>query len=199
MNKLVFITLALAAAQALAAPGAHGPGGEHLDAPAAGSAAANTVPRLEAATDQFELVATLARGELAILIDRFESNEPVLGAQVQVESGGLKAVAAFRADSGDYAVADAPLLARLAQAGEHAIVFTVLAGADSDLLDGKLVITGGAAAADADHGHSHAHGDDHAHTLERIAIGGGVLLAAAAGVFFWRRRRARASGFAGGL
>jgi hypothetical protein len=175
---------------ALAAPGAHGPNGEHLDAPAAAAGAGPALPRVDAQTDAFELVATLHAGELSVLIDRFATNEPVLGASLEVESGGLKAKATFHADQGDYAVDDAKLLALLRQPGEHALVFTLVAGTDSDLLDGTLKTTAGATAAGG-HGHDHDdHGHGHDHTLERAAwIGGGVAALGLLGAVLWRRQR----------
>jgi hypothetical protein len=153
------LTMALGALSpwSAAAPGAHGPNGEHLDAPASNAQPATAQPRFEAQTELFELVGTLAGGELSLLIDRFETNEPVLKAQVEVESGGLKAQARFHADHGDYVVDDAAMLKALAQAGTHPLVITVLAGAESDLMDAGLVV--GADAAD----HGHEHGDGHAH------------------------------------
>ncbi|MCE2660697.1 MAG: hypothetical protein LW854_21030, partial [Rubrivivax sp.] len=89
------LALLMAHTAALAAPGAHGPNGEHLDAPTSQRAAAAR-PRVEASSDAFELVAELRTSELAILVDRYASNEPVLGATLTVDSGSLKAVAAFR-------------------------------------------------------------------------------------------------------
>lgn len=122
-----------------AGPGAHGPNGEHLDAPPTGMANARQAGlRIDAQSELFELVATLAGGELSILIDRFASNEPVLQAQVEVESGGLKAKAQFHADMGDYSVDDPAMLKKLSEPGEHPLVVTVLAGKDSDLLDAVL-------------------------------------------------------------
>lgn len=175
---------------ALAAPGAHGPNGEHLDAPTAAVMASN-LPRLEAKSESFELVAELRASELVIVVDRYESNEPVLGAKLEVESGGLKAAAAFRAEQGDYAVTDAALLKSLRTPGEHGLVFTLVAGADSDLLDGTLVAgPARATAAQGDHGHDH---DDHGHDheLERAAwIGGGIAaLGLLGGIAWWRQRR----------
>lgn len=177
-----------------AAPGAHGPDGQHLDAPTSSQPSAD-VPRLETHTELFELVARLAGGELSMLIDRYETNEPVLGAQVEVESGGLKARATFHADHGDYAVDDKALLDRLLTPGEHAIVITVRAGADSDLLDGTLRTTATTAAAAAGGGHGHAHGGpgDHGHHHEvEIAawIGAGAIAIGLGGAWWWRRRRA---------
>lgn len=177
-----------------AGPGAHGPGGEHLDAPAASGAAVTSTPRFEAQTDLFELVGRLAGGELSLLIDRYDTNEPLLGARVEVESGGLKATAKFRADHGDYAIDDAALLKRLTTAGEHAIVITVRAGQDADLLNGSLMVgPSGVPSAGAGQGHGHVHDDEHAHDhqLERAWwIGAGLVLLAAGSMFVvWRQRR----------
>lgn len=131
--------LALLPVPTWAGPGAHGPNGEHLDAPTTGQANAMQASiQVEAKSDLFELVATLAGGELFIFIDRFTSNEPVLQAQVEVESDGLKAQAKFHADIGHYAVDDPAMLKKLSSPGEHPLVITVLAGKDSDLLDAVL-------------------------------------------------------------
>lgn len=186
-----------------AAPGAHGPNGEHLDGPAT-MHAASALPRVEAKSEAFELVAELRASELAILIDRYESNEPVLGAKLEVESGPLKVVAAFRAEQGDYVVTDAAMLKALAAPGEHGLVFTLVAGKDSDLLDGTLVGMAArvAAAAKDDHGHAHG-GDDHGHDheLERAAwIGAGVAaLGLIGGIAWWRQRRRETGKLQGGL
>ncbi|CAG1012700.1 hypothetical protein BURC_00236 [Burkholderiaceae bacterium] len=177
--------LLLSNAPALAAPGAHGPNGEHLDGPST-VRTASALPRVEAQSETFELVAEMRPGELAIVVDRYETNEPVLGARLEVESGVLKAVAAFRAEQGDYVVSEAAMLKALAQPGEHGLVFTLVAGKDSDLLDGTMISTrdGGAAAAN-DHGH------DTDHELERAAwVGAGITaLALIGGVAWWRQRR----------
>ena len=137
----------------LAGPGAHGPNGEHLDAPTTGQAnAMQASPQIEAKSDLFELVATLTGGKLSMLIDRFTTNEPVLQAQVEVESGGLKVQARFHADIGDYVIDDPAMLKKLSTPGEHPLVITVLAGKDSDLLDAVLRVPASAAVND-DHFH----------------------------------------------
>jgi hypothetical protein len=186
----------LANSSALAAPGAHGPNGEHLDGPTA-MRAASALPHVEAKSEAFELIAELRAGELAILVDRYDTNEPVLGAKLEVESGSLKAVAAFRAEQGDYVVTDAAMLKALAAPGEHALVIT--------LLDGTLIGAAGrtdAAAAKDDHGHAHDSDDHgHDHELERAAwIGAGVaVLGLIGGIGWWRQRRREASKPQGGL
>ena len=134
-----------------AGPGAHGPNGEHLDTPTTGHANAMQASlQIEAKSDLFELVATLTGGELSIFIDRFATNEPVLQAQVEVESGALKAKAKFHANMGDYAIDDPAMLKKLSTPGEHPLVITVLAGKDSDLLDAVLRVP--ASSAVHDHG-----------------------------------------------
>jgi hypothetical protein len=184
--------LALATVAAVAAPGAHGPDGQHLDEKSA-AGPAGSVPRVEAKSETFELVGRLQGGELSILIDRYATNEPVLGAKLEVESGPHKAVATFRADQGDYAVADAALLKALATPGEHGLVFTLVAGPDSDLLDGTLVTGGAAGSAAGGAHHDHDHGD-HDHTLERAAWTGAAIAGLGLlGLVAWMRQRKRAA------
>ena len=190
-------------APAIAGPGAHGPNGEHLDGPPT-VRAASALPRVGSTSETFELVAELRASELAILIDRYESNEPVLGAKLEVESGSLKAVAAFRADQGDYVVTDAAMLKALAAPGEHGLVFTLVAGNDIDLLDGKLISAAVGTAAGTKHVDAHNQGDDdhdRDQPLERAAwIGAGVLaLGLIAGFAWWRLRRRKSDKFQGGL
>lgn len=200
MNKMLQTPLSVLAVLALlsvlslpsfASPGAHGPNGEHLDTPNAAGAGGGASPRLETKTEQFELVATLAGGELSILIDRFETNEPLLNALVEVESGGLKAKARFHADHGDYAVDDEAMLKLLSKPGAHALVITVIAGKESDLLDGTLnVLTAPAEGAAHGHGHDGEHGDEHGLGWGSTAkwLGGGVLALGLLVAFVLRKR-----------
>lgn len=175
---LLAVILLFASDAAWSGPGAHGPGGEHLDTPGANASGA-TQPRLEAKSESFELVARLLDGELSILVDRFETNEPVLGARLEVESRGLKAAAKFHADHGDYAVDDAAMLKALSSPGEHPIVFTLIAANESDLLEGTLVV------AEAAHAH------DHRPWWHHVAIGLAVLLLAAVVAAIARARHRR--------
>lgn len=190
----------------VAAPGAHGPNGEHLDG-AAATRAATSLPRVEAKSEAFELVATLSASELSILIDRFDTNEPVLEAALEVESGGVKAKATFHADQGNYAIDDPKLLALLRSVGEHALVFTLVAGTDSDLLDATLLSSAAGTAVvgtPGDHGHARGdddHGNGHGHALVRAGwIGAGLAgLALIGGIVWWRRRRHNAEHTQGAL
>ena len=188
---VAFVTLAATLSLATyAGPGAHGPGGEHLDAPGAGVAVGNASPRVESKSETFELVGRLEGGVLSILIDRYETNEPVLDASVDIESGGIKAKAAFRAEQGDYVVADPAMLKLLSGPGTYSLIFTIGAGKDSDLLDGKL-IPGSAAGP-----HDSAGGIFGAIRGISIAAWIAALFGiGAAGYFFWRRRTARPFGY----
>jgi hypothetical protein len=170
---------------ALAGPGAHGPNGEHLEGPAQ-PGAVSALPRLEAKTELFELVATLGGGELSILIDRFDTNEPVLNARVEVESGSLKAAARFHGDHGDYAVDDPALLKALAAPGEHALVFTVAAGDQTDLLDGTLRVEATQVAEARGHTHSLVPG-----LRDLLLAAVVVFLITGVAVLVHRRRRER--------
>jgi hypothetical protein len=136
LNFLCWLAVAL---PALASPGAHGPNGEHLDGAAA---AVNTgaVPRVETFTEAFELVGNLSGGELSVLIDRYDTNEPVLNGKLEVQYKGIKANAKFHSDIGDYAVDDPKFLQALAVPGKHQLMFTFMAGDESDLLEGTLEV-----------------------------------------------------------
>src|SRR5688572_19941249 len=90
---------------------------------------AGTLPRGEAASNVFEIVA-IARGEnLEIYLDRFATNEPVTGATLEVESPSGSVKATEGAD-GTYRLA-APWLAKYGRAD---LIFTVTAGDTTDIL-----------------------------------------------------------------
>ncbi|MFG6469294.1 hypothetical protein [Roseateles sp. BYS87W] len=192
-----------ACATAFAGPGAHGPNGEHLDAPATAAAPAHSRPRIEAKTEQFELVGSLGGGEFSMLIDRFATNEPVLKARVEVESGGLKAPAPFHDDIGDYAVADEALLKLLASPGEHPLVITVIHGDETDLLDATLKVSAAQAHAATEAPHEHAGEDDHDPAHEHVSgsrkfwTGVGIASAVFVALAAWRRRTGAMTGQGG--
>lgn len=190
---LFFLATACSITLAVAAPGAHGPNGEHLDTPGthATQASAAGGPRLEAVTESFELVGSLQDEELSIVIDRFDTNEPVLGAQLEVESDGRKVLASFHADHGDYSVDDKAFLQMLTKPGKHALVFTLTAGAQSDLLEAVLETAPG----DDPAGGAHAEAHEQGHALRNWLIAGGVLaiLSAVCLAFFMRARQRRHS------
>lgn len=182
MNPLLPQGLA-AAALALACLGAQAHGDEaHGDAPHAVNATASSGPRFEAATEAFELVGRLEPGALTLFVHRFASSEPLGQAQVEVESGALQALATYQPASGSHVVRDARLLAALAQPGEHALVLTVTAGDEADLLEATL--------------HTPAAAPAPAQTPTPLTLGltAAALAATALGAMALRRRRASPKG-----
>lgn len=107
-------------------------GHDHGDAPPPPDIRA--APRATAASGVFELVAVAEDGGLTIWLDRFETNEPVIGAAIEVETpaGPASAIAA-----GDTYRLDAPWAA---QPGVHELLFTVADGDAFDFLTGALTI-----------------------------------------------------------
>jgi hypothetical protein len=181
MKHLYLLLIAmLITSPACAGPGAHGPNGEHLDGQATATGTVASVPRIETFTEAFELVGHLSGGELSIMIDRYETNEPVLHGALEVQYKQLKAKATFHADQGDYAVDDPAFLAAMSTPGAHPLLFTLLAGEESDLLEGVLTVP---EPADA---HDHEHGAGRRWWLVAAAA---LALVAVAAVFLARRRQ----------
>lgn len=162
---------------------AHGdePHGDEPHGSPAASGAASSSPRLEAATDAFEMVARLQGETLTLFINRFETNEPVLQAKVELESGDQKAVAAYQADLGGYVVRDAAFMKAISQPGTHALVATVVAGEDADLLEGKLAVAANREAT------SGSKGEPQRPAV--LALSGALAASAVGGGAFYLRRR----------
>lgn len=170
---------ALLLAAALQAPALAHEGHDHGDeAPAVALPA--LAPRTEAASDLFELLAVLDGPQLVLWLDRFDRNEPVPGARIEVEGQGWTAVAVAAADGSWRATPPKPL-----GIGSHALVFTVQAGNDNDLLEATLVVPAPAASAPPTAVASRAGPGDG----RLIAAGSAALLALGAATLMWRRRR----------
>lgn len=92
-------------------------------------------PRAEATGDAVELLVVIDGGQLTLYLDRFDTNEPITGARIEVESGRFTGVASSLGD-GVYRMPAAPLQ----QPGEHALVFTVQVGDQADLLETTLKV-----------------------------------------------------------
>ncbi|MBL0422538.1 hypothetical protein JI739_19485 [Ramlibacter sp. AW1] len=121
-------------------------------------------PRFEAHSDLFELVGIAENGQLTIYLDRYATNEPVVDAKLEFESGEAKGVAAPQAD-GTYIIK----LDALSKPGHVPFSFTVTSGTDTDLLAGELDI--------AD---SHAHEEESATPWQRWGVLAAAGLAALA-------------------
>jgi hypothetical protein len=124
----------LLAAVAFWAGAAHAHEGHDHGAPPP-PVSATIAPRADASSNDFELVA-IARGErLRLYLDRFRSNEPVNGASIEVDVGGVTLQAAPDGD-GAYALA----VAALARPGAHDLAITIQAGDIVDILTATLII-----------------------------------------------------------
>lgn len=179
---------------AVAGPGAHGPNGEHLDAPAMRASAGP--PRFATSSEAFELVGELERGVLTLYLDRYDTNQPVPHAKIELESGPVRAVAQYQADRGTYQVSSPEFLGAISKPGDHSLVMTVLAGRDTDLLDATLQIPEqGGRSASAGGGSVTAH----RHLSGRILGAVGVVLLIAAALYSWRRHKRNSLGTLAGV
>lgn len=110
----------------------------HDHGPEAPAAPANVIPRGEARSDLFELVATTQGEKITIYLDRAKNNEPIADATIDVETPDGPAKAEPEKDA-TY-VLKAPWLAK---GGHIDLIFTVTAGSDSDVLSLSLDVPGG--------------------------------------------------------
>ena len=95
--------------------------------------AGDIAPRASAQTEEFELVAVLAEEKLMLYLDRYADNAPVADAEIEVESGTFKAVAAQIAP-GVYSVPGQAF----AHPGKYPLTISVQAGEAADLLTATL-------------------------------------------------------------
>lgn len=144
-------------------------------APAADQAGA-PIPVAVAESEAFEVVGRLEDEGFVFYIDRADSNAPVLDATLEVETGGKSAKAVFRAERGDYLIADTDWLKPLRQPGEYPLAMTLVAGADSDLLTADFDVHAPLAAAAGS-------------TAASRTVGGLVLLGVLVALLLWRRAR----------
>ncbi|HYD96484.1 MAG TPA: hypothetical protein VEC01_14235 [Noviherbaspirillum sp.] len=119
---------------------AHGDEDHSKDGTPAAQAQSAGQPRVETFTEAFELVGQLQGKELSVFIDKYETNEPVLNGKLEVELNGLKSVGKYRPERGDYVIADEGFIKALAAPGKHALVFTLSAAEETDLLEGTLEV-----------------------------------------------------------
>ena len=162
---------------ALAAPA-------RADGPAAPASSPAPSPRVEAVSDQFELVGRLRPEGLVLWLDRSADNAPVRDGELVLIDAG------FRPEHGDYLLGDAALLPTLQQAGEHSLTFTLSLPAaegqaeESDLLLGDL---------DVHEDHALASGPISTALLAGLALAAALLLGLG---LAWRRRQQRQGGAA---
>lgn len=140
---------------------------------------ATLAPRIEAQSENFELLAVLENGKLTLYLDRFATNEPVSNARIEIESGAFKTVAQPGSD-GTYAAPGAAF----DKPGQYPLVFMIQAADVSDLLNGTLTVPQPA-------GQS-AHGHNWTEWLVWI-VSSVVVVFGAAWLLLRRRRTSRAA------
>lgn len=109
-------------------------GEDHAAAPAA-LPSATTDPRTSAASEEFELVAMLTDKKLTLYLDRYASNAPVADAQIELESGAIKHVAAQIAP-GVYALPGEAFR----KPGKYPLLFSIQTADSADLLAATLEV-----------------------------------------------------------
>ncbi|MBI4755703.1 MAG: hypothetical protein HY778_09875 [Betaproteobacteria bacterium] len=167
IRTLIPLILALALAGTARAHG----GEDHGDAGPAPTVA--VAPRAEAHSEALELVAVLGGAQLTAWLDHYATNDPVQGAEVELESGNYK-TAGKPVGEGVFTFDAGPL----AQPGEHALVFTVQTADSADLLQGVLRI-----------GPAQAAQETPRPAMTPWLGGAAGVLVAGAGLWWWHRRR----------
>lgn len=175
MKRLItLLALAMFSLTLLPLPAwSHG-GEDHGDAPASASPA-DIAPRAVAQSEDFELVTVAMGGKLTLYLDRQDSNAPVAGAAIEVESGAFKAVAK-EVEPGVYTLPGAAF----AKPGKYPLTFSVQAGETADLLTATLDLAAPPPA-----------GVEHVHTRGEWTVWGtaGVLSLIGVGLIVLRRRQ----------
>lgn len=130
MRRVFAVALFTAAFAAASAAYAHGDE-DHGAAPP--PVTQSMAPRAVAATEEFEVVAVLEGKHLMVYVDRYASNEPVAGAKVEIEGGGLQGIAAESAP-GTYVLN----LAAIMPPAKHGLTISIEASDSADLLTATL-------------------------------------------------------------
>lgn len=147
----------------------------HTHGPAEPVPVQDIAPRAVAQSEDFELVTVAMGGKLTLYLDRQDSNAPVVGAVIEVESGAFKAVAK-EGEPGVYTLPGAAF----AKPGKYPLTFSVQAGETADLLTATLDLSAPPPA-----------GVEHVHTSGEWKIWGaaGVLSLVGIGLIVLRRRQ----------
>jgi hypothetical protein len=175
---------ALSWATLLPMPAQAGPGHDHGPEPTASAA---SVPRVQAHSDLFELVGIVERGVMRIYLDKYQGNDPVTQARIDIEATRagaaplvLKAVASATPD-GTFEWKSP----ELDKPGDWVLAFTIAAGDEVDLLSGELKLGEATGAGHADGMLAQWLHNAWLKWLGGLAVVGAAALALAA----WLRRR----------
>lgn len=159
-----------------AAPGAHGPDGEHLATDT--HTQVSLPPRFETFSDVFELVGELQHDTIVLYLHDFATNQFIADAQIELESGELATTADFVAAEHHYIIKNPELVQRLQQAGRHELILTIISANQADLLTASLD--------NSEHlTHLNVGPEHHHHFPWRLLVTGFFIL----GAGFWLGRR----------
>jgi hypothetical protein len=166
----------IASALVFVAPAALGHGDEDHGAPPP-SVSQSVAPRATGSSEAFEAVAVIEGRKLMLYLDHFASNAPVIGANVEIEGGGLKGVAP-ESSPGVYAI-DATAITP----EKHPLTISIETEDSADLLLATLDIRPPPA------GVAHVHG-----WSEWAVWSSTGVLALAGGALWIARRRKKSKG-----
>lgn len=162
-------------------------GHDHGDEAPLPATSMDTGPRATSQTEDFELVAAMNGDTLTLYLDDVDTNEPVRGAKVEIDSGAVKATASMQAP-GVY-TATAPLLAK---PGRHPVMVSVETDDKADLMNVSLEIPA-AAGLQTDGQAPPAHGPHRGLATSPWSWALGVAAALAIAVVLGLRARARSA------
>ncbi|MCO5099347.1 MAG: hypothetical protein M9885_00370 [Burkholderiaceae bacterium] len=150
--------------------------GEDHGAPAPPAAATEVAPRAATVTETFGVLVAARHGGLVLYLDRSETNEPVTGARIEVESGASRTVARPE-EPGVYWLETQ----HFAPPGKYPMTIAVEADDAADLMSVTLEVPAQATATPS---------PTHSISWDRAALWGasGALLLAGVGFVAVRRR-----------
>ncbi|WP_141096185.1 hypothetical protein [Lacimicrobium sp. SS2-24] len=183
---LIASVLLIFAVSVSAAPGAHGPDGQHIQAETGPSGEIH--PSFEALTETFEVGGQLRSEHLLIYLHDYATNVAVAGASIEVESQGRALMATYDADTQAYRIDDETLLKTLHQPGEHTLILTILTAQTGDLLSATLMTPQPHAADDAQHNHNEEHDHDYSRFIWLVLL---VAITFLGGFLMGKRRGSR--------
>lgn len=172
--RIYFVALGLALTAAAHGGGDSSDGHTHAEAEKP-AMRVDVAPRASARSEEFELVAVLASKQLTLYLDRYASNAPVADAQIELESGAVKHIAA-QTEPGVYVVPGD----QFAGPGKYPLVFSLQAADSADLLTATLEVKPPAISISA----------TPAKTRDKRIVWGAAVALLLAGIgFVWMRRR----------
>lgn len=147
--------------------------GDEVHGPQVAAPAVQSQPFAETHSPDFELVLSLSDSQFLLYLDRYADNQPIEGAQIEMDYAG-QLITFSQVHPGEYMAS----ASGLTQPGQYPVSFTVIAGDTADLLDATLVVPPSSA----------VHGSPVNHPSRYWAGGGIAAFLLGGGVYLFRRR-----------